>query len=367
MWSETCRENLTHVARTAIERSEHRHLHGRTRPHRRRPYPRSRGRCARPQAQTQPRSGRRSLQALRLAPRLHARQQYAASRCHHSAPRSFPIANGTAPGQFIEGAQDGSPRYVFLLPGPPHELKPCGMSSATRSCATACPAPSSQPASCASPASVNPRSTPASPRSTPSTKTWRPRSSPSPAKCNCISRPRTHHAGSPGRVDQLAGEIEDELDDAVFSTNGETLEQIVGYYLQMRSPPSASRKAAPADLMAERLTNVSGSSRYFVGGVVVYSNDLKTLLADVPPTDDRRTRRGQPPGRRRAWQKTSATPATPPSASGSPASPVRTAAPKTSLSASSTSPSPTNSAPMSSNAASPATANASAGGPASSR
>jgi nicotinamide-nucleotide amidase len=35
--------------------------------------------------------------------------------------------------------------------------------------------------------------------------------------------------------------------------------------------------------MAERLTNVSGSSRYFLGGAVVYSNHLKTLLADVPP------------------------------------------------------------------------------------
>ena len=35
----------------------------------------------------------------------------------------LPNANGTAPGQFIEGAQDGSPRYIFLLPGPPHELK----------------------------------------------------------------------------------------------------------------------------------------------------------------------------------------------------------------------------------------------------
>jgi nicotinamide-nucleotide amidase len=84
-------------------------------------------------------------------------------------------------------------------------------------------------------------------------------------------------------VDRLAGELEDELDDAVFSTNGETLEQIVGYYLQMRESTICVAESCTGGLMAERLTNVSGSSRYFLGGAVVYSNDLKTLLADVPP------------------------------------------------------------------------------------
>ncbi len=36
------------------------------------------------------------------------------------------------------------------------------------------------------------------------------------------------------RVDDLAGEIEDELGDALYASKGESLEQIVGYYLQMR-------------------------------------------------------------------------------------------------------------------------------------
>ena len=35
-------------------------------------------------------------------------------------------------------------------------------------------------------------------------------------------------------------------------------------------------------MVAERLTSVAGSSRYFLGGMVVYSNALKTGLADVP-------------------------------------------------------------------------------------
>jgi nicotinamide-nucleotide amidase len=35
-------------------------------------------------------------------------------------------------------------------------------------------------------------------------------------------------------------------------------------------------------LLAERLTSLSGSSRYFLGGAVVYSNELKTEFAGVP-------------------------------------------------------------------------------------
>ena len=49
----------------------------------------------------------------------------------------------------------------------------------------------------------------------------------------------------------------------------------------------APRRVAVAEsctggLLAERITSVSGSSRYFLGGAVVYSNALKTELAGVP-------------------------------------------------------------------------------------
>jgi nicotinamide-nucleotide amidase len=35
-------------------------------------------------------------------------------------------------------------------------------------------------------------------------------------------------------------------------------------------------------LLAERLTSIAGSSTYFLGGVVCYSNEMKTAWADVP-------------------------------------------------------------------------------------
>jgi nicotinamide-nucleotide amidase len=84
------------------------------------------------------------------------------------------------------------------------------------------------------------------------------------------------------RVDQLAEEIEEELGDSVFSDNGDSMEQIVGYYLQMRNATLAVAESCTGGLLAERITSVGGSSRYFLGGAVVYSNNLKTAFADVP-------------------------------------------------------------------------------------
>jgi nicotinamide-nucleotide amidase len=84
-------------------------------------------------------------------------------------------------------------------------------------------------------------------------------------------------------VDRLAGELEDELDDAVFSSRGESLEEIVNYYLQMRNAKLAVAESCTGGLIAERVTSVAGSSRSFLGGAVVYSNELKTLFADIPP------------------------------------------------------------------------------------
>jgi len=84
------------------------------------------------------------------------------------------------------------------------------------------------------------------------------------------------------RVDDLVDKIEAELGDSVYSDNGDSLEQIVSYFLQMRNSTLSVAESCTGGLVAERLTSVSGSSRYFIGGAVVYSNELKTQLADVP-------------------------------------------------------------------------------------
>lgn len=84
------------------------------------------------------------------------------------------------------------------------------------------------------------------------------------------------------RVDELAEKIEEELDEFIYSSQGESLEQIVLYYLDMRGATLAVAESCTGGLVAQRLTSISGSSRSFVGGAVVYSNRLKKLFAGVP-------------------------------------------------------------------------------------
>jgi len=83
-------------------------------------------------------------------------------------------------------------------------------------------------------------------------------------------------------LEELSAKIEAALGDYVFSTLGETLEDIVGRYLALRHKTLAVAESCTGGSLSERLTRVPGSSNYFLGGVVCYSNDLKTRLTGVP-------------------------------------------------------------------------------------
>jgi nicotinamide-nucleotide amidase len=56
-------------------------------------------------------------------------------------------------------------------------------------------------------------------------------------------------AAAQERVDRLAEEIEEELDDNVFSDNGDSLEQIVGYFMQMRNATLAVAESCTGGLL----------------------------------------------------------------------------------------------------------------------
>jgi nicotinamide-nucleotide amidase len=68
----------------------------------------------------------------------------------------------------------------------------------------------------------------------------------------------------------------------VFSTAGESMEEVVARELLAHGATIAVAESCTGGLLAERLTRVPGSSAYFLGGAVVYSNDLKSDWADVP-------------------------------------------------------------------------------------
>ena len=85
------------------------------------------------------------------------------------------------------------------------------------------------------------------------------------------------------RVDELASRMEEALDDWLYSSQGESLEQIVLYYLGLRQATLAVAESCTGGLIAQRITSVPGSSRSFLGGAVVYSNQLKISFANVAP------------------------------------------------------------------------------------
>jgi nicotinamide-nucleotide amidase len=67
-----------------------------------------------------------------------------------------------------------------------------------------------------------------------------------------------------------------------FSTDGRSMEEIVGQLLLDRKLTIAAAESCTGGLMLSRLTDISGSSAYVAGGVVAYSNALKESLAGVP-------------------------------------------------------------------------------------
>ncbi len=91
---------------------------------------------------------------------------------------------------------------------------------------------------------------------------------------------------SDAEADALLGELGDKIElalgDHIFSSRGETLEEVVGMYLVMKQKTVAVAESCTGGLVAERLTRVPGSSSFFLGGVVCYSNELKTRLVGVP-------------------------------------------------------------------------------------
>jgi len=70
----------------------------------------------------------------------------------------------------------------------------------------------------------------------------------------------------------------------IYATGAETLEHVVGTLLLERKQTAAFAESCTGGLVGRLITNVAGSSAYFRGSVVAYSNDWKQRLLDVPAT-----------------------------------------------------------------------------------
>jgi nicotinamide-nucleotide amidase len=196
----------------------------------------------------------------------------------------LPNANGSAPGQFLDTTFSGYRKLVFLVPGPPHECKALfdeeclprlrdlvpSRAIATRTLKLAM-IPESQADKLAAPVYT---------QYTDVETTILAHTGDIQLTLECV-KPTLEAAQA--RVDELAGKLEEVLEEWLYSSQGESLEQIVLYCLGLRQATLAVAESCTGGLVAQRITSVPGSSRGFLGGAVVYSDALKTAFAGVPP------------------------------------------------------------------------------------
>src|SRR5436853_756289 len=82
-------------------------------------------------------------------------------------------------------------------------------------------------------------------------------------------------------LNELSEKLKEKVGDYIYSTAGESVEEVVGRGLAEKGHTIATAESCTGGLIAERITEVPGASRYFLGGVVSYTEDVKTKLLGV--------------------------------------------------------------------------------------
>ncbi|HVU47698.1 MAG TPA: competence/damage-inducible protein A [Terracidiphilus sp.] len=194
----------------------------------------------------------------------------------------LPNANGSAPGQFLDTTFEGYRKLIILVPGPPHECKALWDTECMPRLREMVP-----------PRAIAKRTLKAAMiAESQADKLIAPIYTTYPdvettilahtgdIQLTLICAKPTMEAAQQ-RVDELAGKLEEALDEWIYSSEGESLEQIVLYYLGLRQATLAVAESCTGGLIAQRITSVPGSSRSFIGGAVVYSDALKLAFAGV--------------------------------------------------------------------------------------
>lgn len=78
-------------------------------------------------------------------------------------------------------------------------------------------------------------------------------------------------------------EIRRRLGTAIYGADDESLEEVVGSFLRANGLTISVAESCTAGLLSARITNVPGSSDYFLGGVSAYSNSIKSSVLGIDP------------------------------------------------------------------------------------
>ena len=195
----------------------------------------------------------------------------------------LPNANGSAAGQYLEAEVDGRRRITILLPGPPIELKALFRDECLPRLRAALP-----PAFLARrvlrmaliPESVVDSRTAPIYITYPDIETTILAGSGEIQLHFVATKPTLAEAQA--RVDALASQIEHEMGPDIFSSSNQSLPEVVLDLLSSRKLTLATAESCTGGLLAERLTQVPGFSATTLGGIVPYSNALKTTLLGIP-------------------------------------------------------------------------------------
>ena len=194
-------------------------------------------------------------------------------------------ANGTAPGLWLE--KDG--RTLVLLPGPPREMKPMLEAVIAERLV-----PKSKSSGLfrrvlkitgRAESDVDAQASPVYTR-------WTTQATPISTTILAVlgqielhlTAEASDKAAAEAVLDPAVAELQGVIGPSVYSTDGRSLETVVGDLLREHALTIAVAESCTGGLLASRLTDVPGSSDYLDRGVVCYSNPSKTDLAGVPPT-----------------------------------------------------------------------------------
>ncbi|WP_205503659.1 competence/damage-inducible protein A [Rufibacter psychrotolerans] len=100
---------------------------------------------------------------------------------------------------------------------------------------------------------------------------------------------RLRLTGIPDGTHDLEAQLQDQLAkltpliaDHIFAFGEVTLEEAIGRLLNERNLTISTAESCTGGLVAHKLTSVPGSSAYFMGSVVAYSNEVKKAQLGVP-------------------------------------------------------------------------------------
>jgi nicotinamide-nucleotide amidase len=83
-------------------------------------------------------------------------------------------------------------------------------------------------------------------------------------------------------IDEEQEKVKKRLGSLIYSTDGRTMEEVVGELLRESSMTISIAESCTGGLVCSRITNVPGSSDYFLGGVVSYSMGSKISILGIP-------------------------------------------------------------------------------------